>query len=141
MNKEDKFLKAITVKTETINLESADLEVTIKEHSLDTDRAIEEIRQKHLKGLATFEELVFESCKHAMIDPVFPNEEDLKNLTSKGMQILTEIYMRIPEIGMSESEKEDYRKRLVETVKNQIKTLSDEELKKKPSKKKDSSLS
>lgn len=140
----NEFLKAVTVKTETIKLETLNnMEITIKEPNINQSDKIEEVRQKVINGESTNEDLIFLTCKTVMIEPSFNEftDEDLENLTRTGMNALTEIYMRVPEIGMTESERLDYRKRLQENFENQIqKILSDEELEKKSSKKKDLDL-
>lgn len=140
----NEFLKAVTVKTETIKLETLNnMEITIKEPNINQSDKIEEVRQKVINGESTNEELIFLTCKTVMIEPSFNEftDEDLENLTRTGMNALTEIYMRVPEIGMTESERLDYIKRLQENFENQIqKILSDEELEKKSSKKKDLDL-
>lgn len=140
----NEFLKAVTVKSETIKLETLNnMEITIKEPNINQSDKIEEIRQKVINGESTNEDLIFLTCKTVMIEPSFNEftDEDLENLTRTGMNALTEIYMRVPEIGMTETERLDYRKRLQENFENQIqKILSDEELEKKSSKKKDLDL-
>lgn len=136
MNRSE-FLKAVTVKHETIKLESIEMEVTIKEPTITESQKIESVRQKVLSGAATNQDLIIEACRYAMVEPEFFTDDELANISATGMGILTEIYMRLPEIGMSEKQKEDYRSRLIESFNNGLsKILSDEELAKKPSKKK-----
>ena len=75
-----------------------------------------------------------------MVQPAFFTDEELKNLSLSGMGILTEIYMQLPKIGMTPEQKEEYDKRLIENFKKTLsKALSEEEVQKKPNKKKDSS--
>ena len=77
-----------------------------------------------------------------MIEPTFFTDEELKNISQTGFSILTEIYMKVPTIGMSDEQKEEYKKNLIEQMQGKIKSiLSKVELEKKQGKKKSSSLS
>ena len=68
-------------------------------------------------------------------------DEELKNISQTGFSILTEIYMKVPTIGMSDEQKEEYKKNLIEQMQGKIKSiLSKVELEKKQGKKKSSSL-
>lgn len=128
----DNFLKAVTVKTETIKLDSINQEVTIKQLTMNESDEIERLRQKVIKGEADNKDLIFESCRYAMINPTCPTDEELKDISRTGFEVLTEIYMSIPMIGMTEEQKEDYKKRIVESISNQVKKMvSKEETEKK----------
>lgn len=121
------FLKAITVKTETIKLETINEEVTIKQLTMNESDEIESLRQKVVKGEAKDKDLIIESCRYAMINPTCPTDEELKDISRTGFEALTEIYMSIPMIGMTEEQKEDYKKRIVESISNQVKKMVSKE--------------
>lgn len=137
----DEFLKAITVKKEKITLETFDnKEITIRAMTINEAEEIEAIRKKVIKGEATDKELIIETCRKVMIEPTFLTDEELKNISQRGFSILTEIYMKVPTIGMSDEQKEEYKKNLIEQIQGKIKSvLSKVELEKKQGKKKSSS--
>ena len=137
----DEFLKAITVKKEKITLETFDnKEITIRAMTINEAEEIEAIRKKVIKGEATDKELIIETCRKVMIEPTFFTDEELKNISQTGFSILTEIYMKVPTIGMSDEQKEEYKKNLIEQIQGKIKSvLSKVELEKKQGKKKSSS--
>lgn len=117
------FLKAITVKTEVLKLETIEQEVEIKQLTMNESDEIEKLRQKVIKGEADNKDLIFESCRYAMINPTCPTNEELKNISKTGFEVLTEIYMSIPMIGMTEEQKEDFKKRVVESISNEVKKI------------------
>ena len=134
------FLKAITVKTEVLKLETINQEVEIKQLTMNESDDIEELRQKVVKGEAKDKDIIIQSCRYAMINPAFPTDDELKDISKTGFDALTEIYMSIPMVGMTEEQKEDYKKRIVEAISNQIKKMvSKEDSEKKQEKKKSSS--
>ena len=137
----NEFLKAITVKHEEIELASLNnAKVTIKEPTIAESQKIEAVRQKVLKGEATNEDLIIEACRCAMVKPAYFTDEELKNLSLSGMGIFTEIYMKLPKIGMTQEQKDEYDKRLIENFNKTLSNaLSKEEVQKKSNKKKDSS--
>ena len=137
----DEFLKASTVKQEKITLETFDnKQITIRAMTINEADEIDEIRKKVIKGEATDKDLIFETCKKVMVNPVFFTDEELKNISQKGFTILTEIYMKVPTIGMTDEQKEEYKKNLIEQMQGKIKSiLSKAELEKKQGKKKSSS--
>ena len=137
----DEFLKAITVKKEKITLETFDnKEITIRAMTINEADEIDEIRKKVIKGESTDKELIIETCRKVMIEPTFFTDEELKNISQTGFSILTEIYMKVPTIGMSDEQKEEYKKNLIEQMQGKIKSiLSKVELEKKQGKKKSSS--
>lgn len=135
------FLKAITVKTEVLKLETINQEVEIKQLTMNESDDIERLRQKVIKGEADNKDLIIQSCRFAMINPTCPTDEELKDISRAGFEVLTEIYMSIPMIGMTEEQKEDYKKRVFESISNQVKKMvSKAETEKKQEKKKSSSL-
>lgn len=137
----DEFLKAITVKKEKITLETFDnKEITIRAMTINEAEEIDAIRKKVIKGESTDKELIIETCRKVMIEPTFFTDEELKNISQTGFTILTEIYMKVPTIGMSDEQKEEYKKNLIEQMQGKIKNiLSKVELEKKQGKKKSSS--
>lgn len=137
----DELLKAVTVKQEKITLETFDnKEITIRAMTINEADEIDEIRKKVIKGEATDKDLIIETCRKVMIEPSFFTDEELKNISQKGFTILTEIYMKVPTIGMTDEQKEDYRNNLIEQMQGKIKSiLSKAELEKKQGKKKSSS--
>lgn len=128
----NKFLKAITVKTKVIKLETLDNEeIEIKEPSINESLALEEIRKEVLIGNKTEFDLIIESCKCVCGDHFF-SDVDLKNLSQSGISVLMEIYMKIPTIGMTKEQEESYEKSLIESKNKQaIKALTKEEEEKK----------
>lgn len=135
------FLKAITVKSEVLKLETINQEVEIKQLTMNESDEIERLRQKVVKGESNDKDLIIQSCRFAMINPTCPTDEELKDISRTGFEALTEIYMSIPMIGMTEEQKEDYKKRVVESISNQVKKMvSKAETEKKQEKKKSSSL-
>ena len=137
---ENNFLKAITVKTEVLKLETINQEVELKQLTMNESDEIEMLRQKVVKGEADNKDLITQSCRYAMVNPTFPTDEELKSISRTGFEVLTEIYMSIPMIGMTDEQKEDYKKRIVESISNQVKKIiSKEETGKKQEKKKSSS--
>ena len=137
----DEFLKAITVKKEKITLKTFDnKEITIRAMTINEAEEIDAIRKKVIKGEATDKELIIETCRKVMIEPTFFTDEELNNISQTGFTILTEIYMKVPTIGMSDEQKEEYKKNLIEQMQGKIKNiLSKVELEKKQGKKKSSS--
>ena len=137
----DEFLKAITVKKEKITLETFDnKEITIRAMTINEAEEIDAIRKKVIKGESTDKELIIETCRKVMIEPTFFTDEELNNISQTGFTILTEIYMKVPTIGMSDEQKEEYKKNLIEQMQGKIKNiLSKVELEKKQGKKKSSS--
>jgi len=140
MNRNE-FLKALTVKQDTIKLETLqDTEVTIRELTLNESEKVEEVRKKVIAGELNNQHLLIETCRYAMVEPEFFSDEELQNLSRTGISVLTEIYLRLHEIGMSEEQKKIYKERLAENLNKEVEKLSEEEVEKKPRKKKDSSL-
>jgi len=126
------FLKAITVKQETVKIESIGQDVTIQQLTMNQSDEIEILRQKVIKGEAKDNELIIQSCRYAMVEPICPSDEELRDMSQLGFQTLVEIYMAIPMIGMGDEEKEDYKKKVVESISNEIKKIvSQEEIEKK----------
>ena len=80
---------------------------------------IEKLRQKVIKGEAKDKDLIIQSCRYSMVNPTCPTDEELKDISRTGFEVLTEIYMSIPMIGMTDKEKEDFI-----IYKKHIKTIS-----------------
>lgn len=140
MNRSE-FLKALTVKQDTIKLETLDIEVTVRELTLNESAKVEEVRKKVISGELTNQDLFIETCRYAMVEPEFFSDEELKGLSKSGITILAEIFMRLPEIGMTEEQKVIYKEKLAQSLNETAsKVLSKEEEEKKPKTKKDSSL-
>ena len=126
------FLKAITVKTEVLKLKTINQEVEIKQLTMNESDEIEKLRQKVIKGEAKDKDLIIQSCRYSMVNPTCPTDEELKDISRTGFEVLTEIYMSIPMIGMTDKEKEDFKKRVVKSISNEVKKIvSKEETEKK----------
>lgn len=131
LNRDD-FLKAVTVKQKTIKLETLDnKEIVIKEHTINESQELEKLRIKVLKQESKEIDLIIQACKYSIVEPKLSDEE-YTNLNQKAYEILTEVYMKIPTIGMTEQQEKDYEKHLIESMNNEVKKiLSKEEEEKK----------
>ena len=75
--------------------------------------------------------LIIESCRLAMVEPKCPSDDELNNMSEKGFAVFTEIYMRLPTIGLDEKAKKVYEENLINQLKTEAKKFSEEELEKK----------
>lgn len=135
----DDFLKALTLKTEIIKLDSLDgAEVEIRDYTIDEFKKVEEVRQKVInKEIDEFEFFKI-SCKYGMVEPF--TDEEMSKFGLKGYYVLMEITRKIPTIGMSDTQKMAYENAVNENLAKEIKKLSKDETEKKQSKSKSSSL-
>lgn len=124
MTNRNDFLKALTVKAESIKLENLNnMEIIIREPNINESIALEETRKKVLLGEKTDKDLIIEACRYSMVEPAFFTDEEIKNLNTTAINVMNEIYMKIPTIGMTDEQKKDYEKRLVESLNNHVKKM------------------
>lgn len=116
------LLKLLTVRTETIKLDCLkntnmkNMEFQLKEMTINQNKKYSEIlKDANKKG--GFDECIKYACKSVMIEPTFFTDKELENLNTLGKVIMDEIFYKIPTIGMTESEKDDYKKRVIENAK------------------------
>ncbi len=132
MKRED-LLKALTVKTESFELESLkalgfqDAKVTLRELTIS--------QTKEFNKLATTtngDEAFIYACRQSMIEPEFFTEEELKTLNKEANTIINEVLRLMPLIGKSPEEKEKYNQLIEKITKEEEKQeLSKEDLEKK----------
>lgn len=133
INNNDVFNR-LTVKSETIKLETFNnVEIVIKEPTINESKQIESIRSLVLKGELDFLDLAKEVSKIC----AGATDEQLDSLGKDGVAVINEIFMKVQEIGMTDEQKEIHRNKIAENINNEIKKLTSEEIEKKPLKKKD----
>lgn len=129
---QNEFLKALTVKEELIKIDNLNgKEVLVKERTVAEDEKIEKIRQEVQEQKAPMKKLIIESCRLAMVEPKCPSDDELNNMSEKGFAVFTEIYMRLPTIGLDEKAKKVYEENLINQLKTEAKKFSEEDLEKK----------
>lgn len=118
MDKMSELLKIATVRTETIKLDCLantnlkDMEFTLKEMTIRENREYRELA-RNVKDNDISEIQKF-ACKKVMVNPEFFTDEEYENMNGIGEAIVNEIFYKIPTIGMTQSQKEQYNKTLME---------------------------
>lgn len=137
-NRED-FLKLASVKTSTFKVPSLnDYEILMKELTIAESN---EFRNIYLSDeTSNKHEAIVYACRCSCIEPEFFTDEELKNLGVAGNNAVMEIWNEIPLIGKSKDERDEYFKKLNETLKANEALKADESVKsdeeeKKPKKK------
>ena len=115
------LLTQCTVKQVSFRVPSLNKEIIIRQLTINEVRTIRELQKK---DDSTQEQVIYETLKSAMVEPTFFNEEELKNLTALGEQVLFEIYQEIPLIGKTEEQRVEYQKMIDEVIKSS--SLKDE---------------
>lgn len=136
MIKRDDFLKALTVKSEVIALDTLNgAEIEIKQYTINEFEKVEEVRLKVINQEVDYMELVKIGCKYAMLNPTFFTDEEIEQFGQQAIPVMLEIFSKIPTIGMTDEQKANHKKALEENIQKEIKKLSKEEIEKKSSKK------
>ena len=117
----EELLNQCTVKQVSFRVPSLNKEIIIRQLTINEVRTIRELQKK---DDSTQEQVIYETLKSAMVEPTFFNEEELKNLTALGEQVLFEIYQEIPLIGKTEEQRVEYQKMIDEVIKSS--SLKDE---------------
>ena len=117
--KED-LLKLATVRTESVKLECLkgtsleDMDFLLKEMTISqNNKYLEFVQSEDSAGAIKF------ACSSVMINPTYFTDEEIYNLNGLGNQITNEIFNKIPTIGMSNAEKEEFLEKIKKYLENQ----------------------
>lgn len=115
--------KRACIKQEVFKVLSWDGEVIVRQLTIEEN----EQAQKLNKSGASQEDLVYYIAKCSMVEPEFFSEEQLKNLSIDGKNGIMEIVANVPLIGMTDLQKEEYYKKINNTLETPQKELTKEE--------------
>ena len=125
----EEFLKLASVKTSTFKVPSLnDYEILMKELTIAESN---EFRDIYLTDeTPNKHQAIVYACRCSCIEPEFFTDEQLKDLGVAGNSAVMEIWNEIPLIGKNKDEREEYFKKLNETLKADETAKSEEETKK-----------
>lgn len=86
----------------------------------------EEFRNIFNDKTKTQRDAMFYAVKCAMVEPVFFSDEELEKLNITGLNLIQEIYGEIPLIGKTKKERDDYFKKIKETIEKNSSESKDE---------------
>lgn len=130
----DEFLKALTIQEEIVELSTLnDAQIKIRDLSIEEDEQIKQIQAKVRNKEAEAIELIKQTCKFAMVEPPF-TDELYNKLAKKASPVILEIYLKVQEIGLTEEQKEIFRKSFIEQSEKVVEELEKVEKKKKSGK-------
>lgn len=123
INRND-FLKALTIQTETIELDTLNkAKIKIRDLNIEEDEQIKQLQAKVRNKEVEAVELIKQTCKFAMVEPTYFTDEEYKQLGKQASPILLEIYLKVQEIGLTEEQKEIFRKSFIEQSEKVVEEL------------------
>ena len=125
ISKQDLFNKCTT---QTSVFKSSFGEIKLRQLSIAESEEVAKIQKDASK---TLKDTMIYTLQRAMIEPTFFTDEELKDLGIKGQEFMFEVFSEVPLVGMSEKEREEYKKRMEEFLKAKKEDVNEEDTEKK----------
>lgn len=115
------FIKEETFKPDSLGGKTP---ITVRQLKVEEGLQYQEIIRDPEK---TQDDAINYAVKCAMVNPVFFSDEELENLNMQGYNLIREIHGMLPMIGMSSTEKKQYKKKIEELAKQLEESNQEEE--------------
>lgn len=138
INRND-FLKALTIQTETVSLDTLNgVNIVVRDLNIEEDAEVKKLQAKLDKKEINPIEVIKKVCEFGMVEPTFFTDEEYQQLGKHASAVMFEIFLKIQKVGLTDEQKEAYDKNFIEgaqkVVEDEAKQLEDERKKKKSGK-------